>query len=146
MCTVTGLVILTSGVHDPSADGAALFAESLCVTFGRAGSILTAVTLSLLGFASVTGWAYCGERGAAYLFGERAIRWLRVLYAAAAFFGSFLRLDVVFRISDVLNCLMALPNLLSLWLLSGMVFASLRTYKTSLFRQHYPYLKKEERL
>ena len=136
MCTVTGLVILTSGVRDPNADGAALFAQSLCVTFGRAGGVLTAVTLSMLGFASLTGWSYCGERGAAYLFGSRAIGVYRALYAACAFFGSFLRLDVVFRISDVLNCLMALPNLLSLWLLSGMVFAELRTYKTSRICQY----------
>lgn len=145
MCTVTGLVILTSGVHDPSADGAALFAQSLGVTFGRAGSALTAVTLSLLGFASVTGWSYCGERGTAYLFGSRAIPVYRALYAAAAFFGSFLRLDTVFRISDVLNCLMALPNLLSLWLLSGIVFAHLRTYKENPICQYYPYPKKEDR-
>ena len=131
MCTVTGLVILTSGVRDPRPDGAALFSAALGVTFGRAGGVLTAVTLSLLGFASLTGWAYCGERGAAYLLGRRAVPAYRVLYAAAAFFGSFLRLDAVFRISDVLNCLMALPNLLSLWLLSGIVFAQLRTYKTS---------------
>ena len=145
MCTVTGLVILTSGVHDPNADGAALFTEALSVTFGRAGGILTAVTLALLGFASLTGWSYCGERGAAYLFGGRAIPVYRALYAVAAFFGSFLMPDVVFQLSDVLNCLMALPNLLSLWMLSGVVFSSLRTYKTSRNCQHFPYLKKEER-
>ena len=144
MCTVTGLVILTSGVRGTSADGAALFTESLCVTFGRAGGVLTAVTLTLLGFASVVGWSYCGERGTEYLFGSRAIRTYRALYAAAAFFGSFLLPDVVFRISDVLNCLMALPNLLSLWMLSGVVLGSLRTYKTSRNCQHFPYLKKEE--
>lgn len=145
MCTVTGLVILTSGVHDPAADGAALFADALGVTFGRAGSALTAVTLSLLGFAGVTGWSYCGERGTAFLSGRRAIPVYRALYAAAAFFGSFLRLDTVFRISDVFNCLMALPNLLSLWLLSGVVFARLRTYKMNPICQQYPYPKKEDR-
>lgn len=145
MCTVTGLVILTAGVRDPSADGAALFAKSLGVTFFRTGGALTAVTLALLGFAALSGWAYCGERGAAYLFGDRAIPAYRALYAAAAFFGSFLRLDAVFRISDVLNCLMALPNLLSLWLLSGEVFACLRTYKDSQNCQHYRYPKKEDK-
>lgn len=143
MCTVTGLVILTSGAKAGSADGAALFCDALCVTFGRAGGALTAVTLTLLGFASLVGWSYCGERGTAYLFGDRAVSVYRALYAAAAFFGSFLMPDVVFQISDVLNCLMALPNLLSLWLLSGVVFASLRTYKTSRICQHFPYLKKE---
>ncbi len=146
MCTVTGLVILTSGVRDPSADGAALFARSLCVTFGKAGGVLTAVTLSLLGFASLTGWSYCGERGVSYLFGSRAIPAFRAVYAAVAFFGSFLRLDVVFRISDIFNSLMALPNLLSLWLLSGVVFARLRMYKSSRICQHYRYPKKEESL
>ncbi len=145
MCTVTGLVILTSGVRVTAADGAALFTESLCATFGRAGGALTAVTLTLLGFASAAGWSYCGERGIEYLFGTRAICMYRALYAAAAFFGSFLMPDVVFRISDVFNCLMALPNLLSLWMLSGVVIGSLRTYKTSRNCQHFPYMKKEDR-
>lgn len=144
MCTVTGLVILTSGVCAPGADGAELFAKALGVTFGRAGGILTAVTLSLLGFASLTGWSYCGERGAAYLFGRRAIPPYRVLYAACALFGSFLRLDTVFRISDALNCLMALPNLLSLWVLSGTVFAELRTYKAFGNRPYFPCEKEDK--
>ncbi|MBQ7541844.1 MAG: sodium:alanine symporter family protein [Clostridia bacterium] len=129
MCTFTGLVILTAGAARPHRDGAELFADALCVTFGKAGGVLTAVTLALLGFASLTGWSYCGERGAAYLCGERRLIVYRALYAAAAFFGSFLPLDTVFRISDVLNCLTALPNLLCVWLLSGTVFSELRRYK-----------------
>lgn len=129
MCTVTGLVILTSGVYRPGADGATLFAQALSVTFGRAGAVLTAVTLALLGFASLTGWSYCGERGASYLFGERRLPVYRALYAAAAFFGSFLPLETVFRICDVLNALMALPNLLCVWLLSGTVLSCIRRYK-----------------
>ena len=129
MCTVTGLVILTSGVHRTDADGAALFSQALSATFGKAGGVLTAVTLVLLGFASLTGWSYCGERGAAYLFGEKRLPVYRALYAAAAFFGSFLQLDTVFRLCDVLNVLTALPNLLCVWLLSGTVFAQIRMYK-----------------
>ena len=129
MCTVTGLVILTSGVPCADADGAALFAAAMSATFGRAGSVLTALTLALLGFASLTGWSYCGERGAAYLFGEARLPVYRALYAAAAFFGSFLPLDTVFRLCDVCNVLMALPNLLCVWLLSGTVFAQIRMYK-----------------
>lgn len=144
MCSVTGLVILTSGVYPTDTNGASLFADALCTSFGKAGSALTAVTLALLGFASLTGWSYCGERGVAYLFGEKRLPVYRVLYAAVAFFGSFLRLDTVFALSDILNCLMALPNLLSLWLLSGTVLRELRMYKSNRNCQHLPYQRRSD--
>ena len=145
MCSITGLVILTSGVSVPSADGAALYADALSMTFGKGGAVLTAVTLALLGFASLTGWSYCGERGTAYLFGEKALPVYRILYAVTAFCGSFLRLDTVFKISDILNSLLALPNLLSLWLLSDVVLREVRMYKSDRNCQHFPCQKKEGR-
>lgn len=144
MCSVTGLVILTAGVFPTESDGASLFSDALCASFGKPGAALTAVTLALLGFASLTGWSYCGERGVAYLFGEKRLPVYRVLYAAVAFFGSFLRLDTVFALSDIFNALMALPNLLSLWLLSGTVLREIRMYKTDRNCQHLPYLKRSD--
>ena len=129
MCTVTGLVILTSGIPVGGTDGASLYAEALAETFGKGGEVLTAVTLALLGFASLVGWSYCGERGTAYLLGEKGLPAFRVLYAAAAFGAGFLPLDTVFLLSDIANALTAIPNLLTLWLLSGTVFAELRRYK-----------------
>ena len=131
MCSVTGLVILTSPTSLEAVDGAEAYANALACSFGRGGSVLTAVTLALLGFASLTGWSYCGERGTAYLVGEKGLPVYRALYAAAAFFGSFLPLDAAFALSDVFNAMMAIPNLLAVWLLSGRVFAAIRMYKTN---------------
>ena len=130
MCTLTGLVLLTSGVELSGTDGAALYAKALSATVGKSGEALTAVTLALLGFASLVGWSYCGERGAAHLCGEKALPVYRILYAAAAFGAGFLPLDTVFLLSDVCNGLMAFPNLLSLWLLSGTVLREIKAYRS----------------
>lgn len=143
MCSITGLVILTSGNALTDADGASLYTTALTGTLGRMGGILTAGTLALLGFASLTGWAYCGERGVAYLFGEGALPVYRVLYAVAAFFGSFLHPETVFAVADILNASMAVPNLYSLWMLSGTVLEDLRMYRQGELCQHFPYKKEE---
>ena len=137
MCTLTGLVILTSPGGLNAEDGAAVYAQALTAAFGRSGGILTACTLCLLGFASLTGWSYCGERGAAFLFGEKCLPVYRALYTAAAFFGSFLPLDTVFALSDVFNAWMAVPNLLAVWLLSGRVFAVIKMYKKGTICQSF---------
>ena len=138
MCSVTGLVILTSGVPAAGTDGASLYAAALSASLGKGGGVLTAATLALLGFASLVGWSYCGEQGTSYLFGEKGLPAFRSLYAAAAFAAGFLRLDTVFLLSDIVNSLMAFPNLLSLWLLSGTVFAELRTYKNRQICTYFP--------
>lgn len=129
MCTITGLVILTGDVPLTGTDGAALYAHTLSRSLGSIGGVMTALTLALLGFASMVGWSYCGERGAAYLCGERALPVFRALYTVAAFCAGFLHLDAVFLLSDICNALLAIPNLLSLWLLSGAVVSAWRTYK-----------------
>ena len=144
MCSVTGLVILTSGVPVGQTDGAALYAEALSASLGKGGEVLTAITLALLGFASLVGWSYCGERGTMYLFGKKGLPPFRVLYAAAAFGAGFLRLDTVFLLSDIADGLMAFPNLLSLWLLSGTVFFELRTYKQTQVCPYFPRANKKE--
>ena len=146
MCTVTGLVILTSGVPVGGTDGASLYAEALAKTFGKGGEVLTALTLMLLGLASLVGWSYCGERGTAFLLGEKGLPVFRILYAAAAFGAGFLRLDTVFLLSDIANALTAVPNLLTLWLLSGTVLSELRRYKQFQNRIYFPrkHFKKRE--
>jgi len=127
MCTVTGFVILTSGAWANGAlDGAGLFGAAFSEALGRAGDVLLAVTLALLAFASVTGWSYYGERGAAYLLGARAVPVYRAVFTALVFAGSVTRLETVWSLADVFNGMMAVPNLLALLLLSGEVLRELR--------------------
>ena len=121
MCTVTSFVILSSGVWQSGTalDGAELFGAAFSSVLGRAGDIILAVTISLLAFASLTGWSYYGERSTEYLLGLRAVPYYRLFFIAAIFLGSVTGLETVWNLADILNCLMALPNLAAILMLSG---------------------------
>ena len=131
MCTVTGLVILTSGIFEKtSANGAVLFSEALSVSLGKTGEAITAITLCLLSFASVTGWYFCGEKCVLYAFGKKGVIPYRILYCASVVIGSVASLDFVWSVSDILNAVMAIPNLIAINLLSGPVLRRIKSNKT----------------
>jgi AGCS family alanine or glycine:cation symporter len=129
VCSFTGLVILTSGAWSSGADGAGLtqlaFREGLPGTWG---GWLVAVALSMFAFSTILGWSYYGEKSIEYLLGARAIVPYRALFIAASFLGAVRSLDFVWTLSDVMNGLMALPNLVGLLLLSGVVARETREY------------------
>ena len=141
MCTLTALVILTSGVYDPEAyavslraglpvvEGAVLTASAVGASLGPPGSLFVSVSLTLFAFATLLGWGYYGERGAAYLAGERfsarVISIYKVCFIAAVVVGAVSQLRSVWAVSDMFNGLMAVPNLLALALLSGKVVGCL---------------------
>ncbi len=131
MCTVTALVILTSGVpFDESTDAAALSTQAFSSVFGRAGGALVAAGVALFAFATLIGWSYFGEKSAAYLFGGRAVKPYRLLFAAVAFLGCVVRPVLAWELSDTFNGLMAVPNLIAILSLSGEVRKILREYLT----------------
>jgi AGCS family alanine or glycine:cation symporter len=129
VCTFTGLTIIASGAWSSGLDGVNLtqlaFREGLPGTWG---GWIVAVSLTMFAFSTILGWSYYGEKSAEYLGGERAIPPYRLLFVAAVFLGSLLKLDVVWLMSDVMNGLMALPNLVGLLLLSGVIAAETRRY------------------
>lgn len=131
MCTVTAFTILCSGVWTPGGalDGAQLSAAAFSQVFGRFGSLFVCICVSVFAFATLIGWSYYGKRGAQYLFGTRAQRPYLLVYVAAAFLGCIARLDLVWSLSDTLNGLMAIPNLLGILLLSGEAMRELRSYR-----------------
>ncbi|NLO46383.1 MAG: sodium:alanine symporter family protein [Clostridiales bacterium] len=128
MCTVTSFVILTSGAWqaEQSLDGAELFGAAFSSVLGGVGNLLLAVTISLLAFASLTGWSYYGERSTEYFLGLRAVPFYRLAFIAAIFIGSVTGLQTVWNLADILNCLMALPNLAAILMLSGEALHELR--------------------
>ncbi len=129
VCTFTGLTIVATGAWATGEDGANLtqlaFREGLP---GSWGGWLVAVSLTMFAFSTILGWSYYGEKSAEYLLGERAILPYRVLFVAVVFFGALRSLDVVWTVADVTNGLMALPNLVGLLLLSGVVARETRSY------------------
>ncbi|WXL27701.1 sodium:alanine symporter family protein [Ectopseudomonas mendocina] len=121
ICSMTGLAIICSGVWTSGQSGAVLSAaafESAMPGFG--GYILT-LALVIFAFTTILGWSYYGERCWEYLVGTKAILPFRLFWVIAVPFGAISQLDFAWLVADTLNGLMALPNLLSLLLLSPVV-------------------------
>ena len=138
VCTVTGLAICCSGVlgaPGSSADGAALTTLAFATVLGAAGRLFLAAAIALFAFSSMLGWAYQGEIALAYLAGPRAVPLYRLLFAAAAMAGAVLDVEAAFTLSDLFNCLMALPNLACLLLLSGAAIGEMESFEPELHRK-----------
>ena len=143
VCSVTALVILTSGVYQPEAAlaaihsgsipdamlGAPLSAAAFSTVLGPFGGAFVSVCLLLFAFTSLLGWSYYGERGLACLTGgRRGILLYRFLFLLMIVAGSVADLSAVWQLADIFNGLMALPNLAALLLLTPEVLRLLRPY------------------
>ncbi len=113
ICTVTGLVILVTGVWDSGATGAALSARAFEAGLGTWGDIVVTAGLVLFAYSTVIGWSYYGETAAVYLFGAKGALPYRVAWLVLIYLGATGSLQLVWGISDTLNGLMAIPNLVS---------------------------------
>lgn len=131
ICAITGLVLVTSIMKAPAAldglKGAAL-TKAAFDTLPGIGPVVLTVGLLTFVFSTILGWSYYGERCAEYLWGKRAIHPYRILWVLAVYAGSVLTLQFVWDFSDMANALMAIPNLISLLLLSGVIAAETRKY------------------
>jgi alanine or glycine:cation symporter, AGCS family len=129
VCTFTGLVIITTGAWTAGENGAALtqhaFREGLP---GEWGGWIVAVSLAMFAFSTILGWSYYGEKAIEYLLGIRAVLPYRIVFVFASFFGAVYSLGFVWTLSDVMNGLMALPNLIGLLLLSGVIAAETKGF------------------
>ncbi|MDQ7007509.1 MAG: sodium:alanine symporter family protein [Acidobacteriota bacterium] len=129
VCSLTGLAILCTGSWTSGETGAPLtqlaFREGLP---GQWGDTIVALSLSMFAFSTILGWCYYGEKSIEYLLGVGAVRPYRLLFVTSTFVGTVARLDLVWKISDLMNALMALPNLVGLLLLSGLIVKLTRRY------------------
>lgn len=121
VCTITGLVIIASGVWTSGASGAALTSAAFGAGF-TGGNYVVAISLAIFAFTTILGWSFYGERCVEFLFGVKAIVPYRVLWILAIPVGASLNLGFVWLVADTLNAMMALPNLIALVLLSPVVF------------------------
>ena len=127
VCTMTGLVIVLTGVVETGASGASLTAMAFGSSFPMGEWV---VTVGVIFFATTTmiGWSFYGERCVVYLVGTRGILPFRLLWVAAIPVGAGLNLGIVWLIADTLNAFMAIPNLIALLLLSPVVFKLSKAY------------------
>ena len=129
VCSFTGIAIIATGAWESGNDGVELTQLAFETGLpGRAGGLIVAFSLSLFAFSTMLGWAYYGEKSLEYLLGVKAVMPYRVVFIAAIFVGSIGTLDVLWLLSDIMNGLMALPNLIGLLLLSGVIVAETRSY------------------
>ena len=124
ICTMTGLVIVVTGAWQESSEtlkGAALTAHAFGSSLGDAGAWVVGGGLTLFAYSTIIAWSYYGDRSAYFLFGQRAVLPYRVLYTLLVVIGAGVPLNLVWNIADITNILMAIPNLLGLILLAGLV-------------------------
>ena len=127
ICTITGLVIITSGVWTTGENGASLTSLAFSDTL-PGGQYLVTIALALFAFSTILGWSYYGERCTEYLFGVKAIIPFRILWVIVIPIGAIAQLNFIWLLADTLNALMALPNLIALILLAPVVFKLSRDY------------------
>ena len=141
VCTITGLVIAVSGVlgevgpDGKMLDGSAMALKAFDNIIPHGGYIVT-IALIPFAYSTILGWAYYGEKCVEYLFGYRATKGYRVLYTLLVFLGAVLGLKVVWGFANMMNGLMAFPNLIALFVLGGVI-----SKETHFFRH---LLKKEK--
>ena len=132
ICTLTGLSLVVSGVWCGSLNGAAMTESAFTMAFPAFGSMLLLVGLVLFAFTTILGWNYYGERCVEYLMGVKAILPYRIIFICLIACGPFLKLEEIWVLADIVNGLMAIPNLIALIALSGVVVAETKAYQKHL--------------
>ncbi|CYW58823.1 Na+/alanine symporter [Streptococcus suis] len=129
ICTLTGFTILVTDQWSVEGlAGAPLTQAAFATVFGNTGSIALTISLVLFAFTTILGWSYYGERCIEFLFGTKSILPYRLLFVAMVALGGFLKLDLIWTSADIVNGLMALPNLIALLALSPVIIKETRQY------------------
>ena len=128
VCSMTALVILVSGHWTSGVNGAPLTSNAFEALLPGIGHIIVSIGLALFAYSTIISWYYYGEKGIEYLFGPRAIAPYKWVYLALIPIGAATTLKVVWGFADIFNGLMALPNLIALVALSGVVAAETKDY------------------
>ncbi len=130
VCALTGLVLVSSIYSNPGIDykdGAKLTQ----MAFGQipyVGSIILTISLATFAFSTILGWSYYAERSVEYLAGRRTVFIYRIVWIVLIYIGAVMNLEMVWNFADILNGLMAIPNIISLLLLSGVLVSETRKY------------------
>lgn len=134
ICTMTGLVLVTTGAWNTEYAGAAMtnYAFSTGLQTASIGKFIVTIGLLFFSFTTIIGWNYYGERCTEYLFGVKGIKPYRYIFIFLVAIGAFLKLDLIWILADIVNALMALPNLIALLGLSGVIVSETKTYFKSI--------------
>ncbi len=130
ICAITGLVVTTSILAYPeiSQDQGGMLTKEAFGKVPYLGAPILTFGILTFSFSTILGWSYYGERAMEYLFGKRSIILYRIVYVLVVFLGSIMSLAMVWSLADIFNALMAIPNLISLLLLSGVIAKETQHY------------------
>lgn len=128
VCTMTALVIILTGAWRSGENGAALSTLAFNSGLPGWGGYIVVIGIVVFAFTTILGWSYYGERCAEFLFGVKVIWLYKVLWLCAIPIGAMGKLGVIWLLADVMNGMMAIPNLIALGLLSPVVFSISRRY------------------
>ena len=130
ICALTGIVLVSCIIAYPDID-TSLGGTLTTAAFAKlpvGGSIMLTISLFTFAFSTILGWCYYGEKSVEYLSGVKYVKLYRIVWIIAVFFGAIVNLSVVWTISDIMNALMSIPNLISLLLLSGIIAKETKHY------------------
>jgi len=128
VCALTGLVIVSSGDWQNAGETKASLCDKAFHHLGVFGDVILIVGLLTFVFSTILGWAYYGEKAIEYLIGIKSVFYYRILWVIAVFIGCIWKSDAVWNFSDMMNGLMAVPNLVALLLLSGVIASETKRY------------------
>jgi AGCS family alanine or glycine:cation symporter len=129
VCTMTGLVILSSGLWTSGRTGAELTALAFDTSLpGGIGEFIVTIGLIFFAYSTILGWCYYGEKSIEYLLSEKAVKTYRIIFVVFVAVGAMLKLEMVWRLSDIMNGLMAFPNLIGLLALSPIIVSETNKY------------------
>lgn len=128
ICSMTGLTLVLTGVWSGDLSGAAMTNTAFSMDYGFMGGIFLTVSLALFAFTTILGWNYYGERACQYLFGIKGILPYRIFFICLVASGAFLKLEAIWILADIVNGLMAIPNLIAIIALSGVISLETKKY------------------
>ncbi len=132
VCTMTALVILTANSWTQGVSASQLTSASMAETLGSTGSVIVAIATALFAYSTLIGWNYYGEKAIEYLFGHKSIKIYRVFFTVAVMVGATVSLEFVWNFSDLMNGMMAIPNLVGLLWLSPVIKQETERYFLSI--------------
>ena len=129
VCSITGIVLVMGNMYMDGETGAALTTHTFNKLLPGPGGWIVTFGLIFFAYSTILGWCYYGEKCATYLFGDKSITAYRVIYVATVMLGTVASLDLVWAAADTFNGLMAIPNLIALLALSGVIIKETKDFK-----------------
>ena len=134
VCSITGVVLVmglmaTGEFVKPDLTGAALTSAMFNKMLPGPGGWIVTIGLIFFAYSTILGWCYYGEKCCTYVFGEKSVGLYRIIYIAFVMLGTMVSLDLVWAAADTFNGLMAIPNLIALLLLTGVIVSETKDFK-----------------